>query len=64
MTEIKCVEPVKRMVGGRYGWAVHRFPIKGGKTFMDTVWKEGMQKIAANVTKDNHILSYLKKQRT
>lgn len=28
--DLRCVEPVKRMVGGRYGWAVHRFPIKGG----------------------------------
>lgn len=24
------VEPVKRWVGGRFGWAYHRFPIKGG----------------------------------
>ncbi|CDN87341.1 hypothetical protein BN948_01763 [Hydrogenophaga intermedia] len=26
----RCVEPQRRMVGGRFGWAVHRFPIKGG----------------------------------
>lgn len=24
------VEPNKRMVAGRFGWAIHRFPIKGG----------------------------------
>lgn len=30
--EIKSVEPVRRMVGGRYGFAHHRFPIKGGIT--------------------------------
>lgn len=24
------IEPQKRMVGGQYGWARHRFPIKGG----------------------------------
>lgn len=32
ITENKCVEPEKRWVGGQYGWAVHRFPIKGGIT--------------------------------
>lgn len=26
------VEPARRLVGGRFGWAVHRFPIKGGIT--------------------------------
>lgn len=26
----KRTEPVKRMVGGRFGYATHRFPIKGG----------------------------------
>lgn len=36
---IKCVEPEKRMVGGRYGWAVHRFPIKGGVT-LSVIWAE------------------------
>lgn len=29
------VEPVKRMVGGSFGWAVHRFPIKGGISVWD-----------------------------
>lgn len=28
--QLRCVEPQKRMVAGSYGWAVHRFPIKGG----------------------------------
>ena len=32
VNENKCVEPEKRWVGGEYGWAVHRFPIKGGIT--------------------------------
>lgn len=26
------VEPIRRKVAGRFGWAVHRFPIKGGIT--------------------------------
>lgn len=26
----KRVEPQRRMVAGRFGWATHRFPIKGG----------------------------------
>ncbi len=28
----KRVEPKRRMVGGKFGWAFHRFPIKGGIT--------------------------------
>jgi|GEM_PF-4530745 len=32
ISEVKCVEPEKRWVGGKYGWAVHRFPINGGIT--------------------------------
>lgn len=35
---VRCVEPVRRMVGGRFGWAVHRFPIRGGIT-----WPEAMR---------------------
>lgn len=27
-----CVEPVQRKVAGRFGFASHRFPIKGGIT--------------------------------
>lgn len=27
---LKCVEPIKRKVGGIHGWAIHRFPIKSG----------------------------------
>lgn len=32
---VRCVEPVRRMVGGSYGWAVHRFPIRGGITWLE-----------------------------
>ena len=28
----RVVEPEQRMVAGRYGWAVHRFPVRGGIT--------------------------------
>jgi hypothetical protein len=31
------VEPVQRMVGGRFGWAIHRFPIAGGRSLVETV---------------------------
>jgi hypothetical protein len=48
------------MVAGRWGWAVHRFNIKGGKSMRDTVWKDWTDKIAANVTKNNSLLEYLK----
>lgn len=44
----KCVEPVKRLCAGRYGWAVHRFPIKGGKSLADTFL---MDKIITEVNK-------------
>lgn len=30
MLNKRCVEPQKRMCAGRYGWVIHRFPIKGG----------------------------------
>lgn len=33
----KRVEPVKRLVGGRYGWAIHRFPIKGGISLQEVL---------------------------
>ena len=41
----RCVEPVKRMVGGRFGWAVHRFPIKGGVT-VSVMWSEALASAA------------------
>lgn len=31
-SKVRCVEPQKRMVGGRYGRAIHRFEVKGGIT--------------------------------
>ena len=31
----KNTEPKQRLVGGRFGWAVHRFPIKGGISWVD-----------------------------
>lgn len=43
---VKCVEPKKRMVGGRFGWAVHRFPIKGGVT-VAVMWSEELHEQAA-----------------
>ena len=36
----KCIEPQKRMVGGRFGWARHRFPIKGGISWLQTAAKD------------------------
>jgi hypothetical protein len=35
--ESRCVEPNKRMVAGRYGYAIHRFPIRGGIRFVDAM---------------------------
>ena len=31
----KRIEPEPRMVGGKMGYAFHRFPIKGGVSFYD-----------------------------
>ena len=33
----KNTEPKQRLVGGRFGWAVHRFPIKGGISWVDVM---------------------------
>lgn len=33
----KHVEPKKRMVGGEYGYAIHRFPVKGGIRLNDAM---------------------------
>jgi len=33
----RCYEPQKRLVGGEYGWAHHRFPIKGGINFREVM---------------------------
>lgn len=33
----RVYEPKKRLFEGRYQWARHRFPIKGGITFRDVV---------------------------
>ena len=30
LNDQKTVEPIQRLVGGRFGFAFHRFPIKGG----------------------------------
>jgi len=34
------VEPKPRMVGGRWGYAFHRFPIKGGITPAEAIVRE------------------------
>ena len=46
------VEPKKRMFQGRYGYAIHRFPIKGGIS-MGVV-------LAENVSQNNAILKRLR----
>jgi hypothetical protein len=33
----RCYEPKKRLVNGKYGWAKHRFPIKGGISFREVL---------------------------
>jgi hypothetical protein len=43
------VEPQKRWVGGSFGYAVHRFPIKGGIT-MAKVLQESIYDIAPTKT--------------
>ncbi|MDQ0084570.1 hypothetical protein J2W35_004939 [Variovorax boronicumulans] len=47
------------MVAGRYGWAAHSFPIKGGKTRGETVYRDAFQRMAQNVTRNNVLLSRL-----
>lgn len=50
----KRVEPKKRMVGGRYGYAFHRFPIKGGISPQDVMLE--------NIKANNPLLDRLKKR--
>jgi len=51
----RCVEPEKRLHGGVFGWVIHRFPIKGGKTMSETV----MRDFASNITRENSLLKKL-----
>jgi len=37
---IKNIEPQKRLVGGSFGWAAHRFPIKGGISWRDVMIRD------------------------
>lgn len=48
----KHIEPNQRLVGGQFGYASHRFPIKGGISSIDVM--------AESVTKDNALLSKLR----
>jgi len=41
--EGKRVEPKQRLVGGHFGWAIHRFPIKGGITLREVMAQSIMQ---------------------
>ncbi|MFL9670456.1 hypothetical protein WIX39_026235 [Variovorax sp. AB1(2024)] len=59
MFEMPCVEPEKRMVAGRYGWACHRFPIKGGKSRGETIYRDALQRMADNVTRNNALINHL-----
>ena len=36
----RCIEPQKRLRGGSFGWASHRFPIKGGVSFRETLARD------------------------
>jgi hypothetical protein len=50
----RCVEPKKRMVAGRFGWAMHRFPIVGGITVFDAAKKD----LAASVNRPSALLRF------
>lgn len=56
MWDIPCVEPQKRMHAGKFGWVVHRFPIKGGIPPRISVVPEWRQKLASNITSNNVLL--------
>lgn len=36
----KIVEPQKRLRGGSFGWAIHRFQIKGGITLPEMMRRD------------------------
>ena len=47
----KRVEPQQRLVGGRYGWAIHRYPIRGGLTVAEV--------LAKNIANNNQLFQRL-----
>lgn len=36
----RSIEPEKRLRAGSFGWAVHRFPIKGGISLHDAMMRD------------------------
>ena len=48
------VEPQQRLVGGRYGWAIHTYEIRGGIRVVDVM--------AQNIVNTNPLYDALKKQ--
>ena len=52
LSNVRCIEPRKRMVGGVMGYAAHRFPIIGGISRLDI--------LARSVQANNALLARLK----
>lgn len=50
-----CVEPEPRLVGGRMGYAFHRFPIKGGIAPMTVVRKQMIESMTTNNALFRHL---------
>lgn len=56
----RVVEPKKRMVGGHYGWAVHRFPIKGGRTMAETLMRDWAKKIETQAARPGYLAGLMR----
>ena len=54
-----CVEPKKRWVGGRYGWAAHRFAIKGGITRMDALARDMSEALYRKAREPSYFKKFL-----
>ena len=52
---LKNIETIERLVGGKFGFAIHRFPIKGGISRKDLIMK--------NVLKHNKIIEAIRNNR-
>lgn len=54
-----CVEPKKRWVGGRFGWAEHRFAIRGGITRMEALLRDMSEDLYRQAYRPSYVKKFL-----
>lgn len=61
---LPCVEPEQRMVGGKFGWADHRFPIKGGISRLAVLGKVMAETLYHESNKRGFMSGFLAREKT